>query len=185
MRSSALCILMLAPGLAIGSGCNGEEFAAEPASNTTGGGGGSDASGHDVIVADQSWPNDSPADQGTGDAAPDVSVDPPCVGTGFHLEPAVPKSPSFDVLYENTQGLVCVDFRVTCSNGPATITGKPQPTDCPDLEFCWATSVSNCGPGTVTLEFIHDKDVGNPGDYCHDTFTGSPGQVAASCTFDI
>lgn len=169
--------------------CNGDEFEGR-ASNATGGTGGvTDGGIKDVFIGDQGWAYDSPSsDQGTGGALEDVVIEappePPCVGTGFVLSPEFPVSTSFDVMYENDEGLVCIGFRVLCDNADHVLTELPMPSSCPSKQHCWAANISNC-LGSVKLEFVKHKDVGNPGDYCHDTYAGSQGETVASCQFAI
>lgn len=183
-RSIAIWIATSAP-LALAGACDGDEFEGQ-ASNATGGVGGVIEGGKDVIGFDQGWVQDAPApDQATPDAEADAVVAPPCQGTSFLLSPALPKAPSFDVTFEHVDGLVCIGFRATCGGGEGKITDLPSPMPCPNKQFCWAANVANCAEGPVHLEFVHLKDVGVAGDYCHDMYTGSSGEVVESCDFAL
>jgi hypothetical protein len=189
LRTVAVSLVLVAAVCGHVAACGGDEFEGQATNATGGNGGATDGGTSDVFTGDQGWAYDSPsADQGTDAATADVTADvepePVCVGTGFVLSPKAPTSPAFDVTYENDVGLVCIGFRVLCDNADIVITSLPTPSQCPSKQFCWAVHVSNC-LGSVKLEFVEHKDVGNPGDYCHDTYPGSDGEIVASCQFVI
>jgi hypothetical protein len=116
------------------------------------------------------------------DASPDQTSS-ACASLGFWTTPMKPTSPSFALYFEHDQPLACIEFVVTCGAAKANLSGFDAGA-CPSKPYCWATSVTNCPPGSVTVQFIHEKDLNGTGD-CNAFFPGSPGSTVATCEFEL